>query len=283
MTDFRDEVSVARRRELLAAALELADLCAETTASIVASGFEISSKADASLVTTADMETERAFRKRIRERFPAMAVLGEELGEELGASDESSDFCWVIDPIDGTAEFASHLPVYGCIIGLHYKELPLLGVIDHRALGLRAHGAHELGAFVNGERLHLEDWAPEAVGPGARIGLPSLASFLRPGDSSAVFRAIVDEFPNFRAYHTCYAHTLAAMGGLDAAMEWDTPLWDLAATQILVEEAGGAYRTVRVVRPAGRGKLYSAVFGRPAVVERLVGIIEATLESTEQP
>ena len=273
MTDLRDEVSVSRRRELLAAALELADLCAETTASIVASGFEISSKADASLVTTADVETERAFRTRLEERFPDMDVLGEELGQ----TDQSRDYCWVIDPIDGTAEFARHLPVYGCIIGLHYKELPLLGVIDHQAMGLRCHGAYELGAFANGQRLHLEDCAAGEAGPGARIGLPSLASFLRPEDCSAVFRAVVDAFPNFRAYHTCYAHTLAAMGGLDAAMEWDTPLWDLAATQILVEEAGGAYRTLRVIRPPGRGSLYSAVFGRPAVVERLTGIIDSAL------
>jgi fructose-1,6-bisphosphatase/inositol monophosphatase family enzyme len=273
-TDPRDEVSVSRRRELLAAALELADLCAETTASIVATGFEVSKKADASLVTTADVETERSFRKRVREWFPEMGVLGEELGD----SDRSKDFRWVIDPIDGTAEFARHLPVYGCIIGLHYKEQPLLGVIDHQAMGIRCHGAYGLGAFANEERLHIDDCAPGEAGAEARIGLPSLASFLRPLDSSPVFRAVVDAYPNFRAYHTCYAHTLVAMGGLDAAMEWDTPLWDLAATQILIEEAGGRYQTVKKLELPGKGHFYSAVFGKPALVDRLVGIIADALE-----
>lgn len=273
MSDLREEVSVERRRELLAAALELADMCAETTASIVASGFDISKKADASLVTTADVETERTFRERVQEQFPDMGVLGEELGE----SNQGADFRWIIDPIDGTAEFVRHLPVYGCIIGLHYKELPLLGVIDHQAMGIRCHGTYGLGAFANAERLHIQDSAPGEEGAGARVGLPSLSGFLRPTDASSVFRAIVEAYPSFRAYHTCYAHTLAATGGLDAAMEWDTPLWDLAATQILIEEAGGSFRWVKKTHIPGQGHFYSAVFGKPAVVERMAKIIEDAL------
>ncbi len=275
MTDLREEVSVERRRELLDAALELADLCAETTASIVDSGFEVSKKADGSLVTTADVETERAFRKCVEERFPDMGVLGEELGD----SNQSADFRWVIDPIDGTAEFARHLPLYGCIIGLHYKEQPLLGVIDHQAMDIRCYATYGMGAFANGERLAIDDCGPGEDGAAARIGLPSLANFLRPTDSTPVFRAIVDAYPSFRAYHTCYAHTLVAMGGLDAAMEWDTPLWDLAATQILIEEAGGSYQWVKDIEVPGQGRFYSAVFGKPALVDRLAGIIEHTLGS----
>ena len=274
MTDVRDEVSMDRRQELLDAALELADLCAATTASIVDSGFDISKKADDSLVTTADVETERAFRARVQERFPDMAVLGEELGE----SGQSADFRWIIDPIDGTAEFARHLPVYGCIIGLYYKEQPLIGVIDHQAMGIRCHAAFGLGAFANAQRLSIEDCKPGEEGAGARIGLPSLAGFQRPTDATPVFTAIVDAYPNFRVYHTCYAHTLVATGGLDAAMEWGTPLWDLAATQILIEEAGGRYHWLEDTEVPGQGRFFTAVFGKAAVVDRLVGVIEGALK-----
>lgn len=269
MSDIREEISAERRRELLDAALELANLCAATTASIVASGFDVSEKADASLVTTADVETERAFRGRIMARFPDMGILGEELGE----SNQGADFRWVIDPIDGTAEFARHVPLYGCIIGLHYKGQPLLGVIDHRAMDVRAHAAYGLGAFANGASLVIDDCAPGEAGAAARIGLPSMASFLSPTDSRSVFEAIVGEYPNFRAYHTCYAHTLVATGGLDAAMEWATPLWDLAATQILVEEAGGRYIEVDRIHVPGKGQFHSAVYGKPTVVERLAEIV----------
>ncbi len=273
MTDIREEIPAGTRRELLSAALELADLCSETTASIIESGFEVSKKADASLVTTADVETERAFRQRVQERFPDMGVLGEELGEV----NKDADYRWVIDPIDGTAEFARQVPLYGCIIGLQYKQQPLLGVIDHRAMGLRCHGAYGLGAFANGERLHIDDSTNGEFGAVARIGLPSRASFLSPSDASPVFEAIVAAYPNFRAYHTCYSHSLTAMGGLDAAMEWQTPFWDVAATQILIEEAGGRYRCVKTSHIPGKGHYYSAVFGKPAVVERMSKIIENAL------
>ena len=154
-----------------------------------------------------------------------------------GDSDPDSDYRWIIDPIDGTAEFARHVPLYGCIIGLHYRQRPLVGVIDHRAMHLRCHGAYGLGAFANGERVRIDDWPSGRAVGGARVGMPSRASFLKPTEAGRVFSAIVDAYPNFRAYHTCYAHTLAVIGGLDAAMEWDTPLWDLGATQILIEEA----------------------------------------------
>ena len=160
MIDPREEVSADQRRELLDAALELADLCAETTASIVDSGFDVSKKADDSLVTTADVETERAFRKSVQERFPDMGVLGEELGD----SDQSTDFRWIIDQIDGTEEFARR-----CIIGLHYKEQPILGVIDHQAMRIRCHAAFGLGAFANEERLAIDDCGPGEEGAGARI------------------------------------------------------------------------------------------------------------------
>lgn len=271
MTDSRNEIPAERRDELLGAALELADLCARTTADIVSAGFDVSRKADTSLVTTADVETERAFRERVGERFPDMGVLGEEMGE----SNPGADFRWVIDPIDGTAEFAHNLPVYGCIIGLFYKGEPLLGVIDHQALGVRTHAAFGLGAFTNGERLALADIDPEAAPADARLGLPSLSSFLRPVDAKAVFEGIVDTYPNFRAYHTCYAHTLVANGGLDASMEWGTPLWDLAATRIIVEEAGGRYVAMNTFDMPGDRIYHSAVFGRPTLVDRVARIIRA--------
>lgn len=270
MTDPRDDIPIDARRELLEAALELADLCAETTASIVGAGFDVSTKADSSLVTTADVETERVFREHIEDRFPDMGVLGEEHGE----SRTDSDFLWVIDPIDGTAEFARHVPLYGCILALHYKDRPLIGVIDHPAMSVRCHGAHGLGAFANGERIRIEDCTAEEAGAGARIGLPSRASFLKPTDSGVLFDAIVAAYPNFRAYHTCYAHTLAFMSGLDAAMEWLTPFWDVAATQILIEEAGGRFRWVKEIEIPGEGRYFSAVFGKPAVVDGLATIVE---------
>ena len=275
MSDPREEVSVNERRELLEAAFELADLCAATTASIIETGFDVTTKSDESIVTTGDMETERAFRDRVRERYPEMDVFG----EEFGRGSKGSDYCWIIDPIDGTAEFARHVPLYGCIIGLFYKGRPLLGVIDHQAMDLRCHGVYGLGAFCNDQRLRIRDCSQLEAGAGARVSLPSRAGFLKPTNCVHVFNAIVDAYPNFRTYHTCYAHLLTATQSFDAAIEWDTPLWDLAATQVVIEEAGGRYHPVRELELPGQGRYYAAVFGKPAVVERLVAIIEEHLRA----
>jgi len=65
---------------------------------------------------------------------------------------------------------------------------------------------------------------------------------------------------------------------LDASMEWATPLWDLAATQIIIEEAGGRYRCLQERELPGNRRVYSAVFGKPAIVERLAGIVGKALE-----
>ena len=273
MSDVRDEISEASRAELLQAALELADVCRGTIATMVGSGFEVSTKADDSLVTTADVETERVFREQVRTRFPDMGVTGEELGQ----SDPQADFQWIIDPIDGTAEFARQVPLYGSIIALHYKARPLVGVIDHPALALRCHAAHGLGAFANGKRLSIADCTPAEAGPGVRLGLPSRASFNRPFDDGPIYHALIEAQPNFRVYHTCYSHTLTAMSALDAAMEWDTPAWDLAATRILVEEAGGRYECLQERNSPDGERIYSAVFGKPTLVDNLATLIKGHL------
>lgn len=274
--DVRDAVSVATRRELLAAALELAEVCGEVVDSFASGGFEVGTKPDGSVVTTADVETEKAFRASVDARFPDMGVLG----EELGPVRPEADFQWVIDPIDGTSEFARHLPVFGTTFGLFYQGEPLLGVIEHRRLGLRFHAAYGLGAFANDRTLVIDALDASLPRGAARLGLPSRASFAKREDEGELYHALIEAFPNFRVYHTCYVHACAASGGLDAALEWEVPMWDLAATRVLVEEAGGAYRCVRERSEQGPGRTYCVVFGRPGAVAEIEALLRPYLEGT---
>jgi len=269
-SDIRDAVPLSTRRELLAAALELAGACREVVDAVVSAGFEVSTKADASVVTTADVAAEKAFRELVDARFPDMGVLG----EELGHTRPEAEFQWIIDPIDGTSEFARHLPVFGTMIGLFLKGEPLLGLIDHPGLGLRFHAGHGLGAFANDRRLRLQPFDTALPRSAARLGLPSRASFAKQRDEGALYHALIDAFPNFRVYHTCYTHACAASGGLDVALEWEVPLWDLGATRILVEEAGGAFRCVREHAEPGAVRRYCAVFGQPALVSEIEALMK---------
>lgn len=267
MSDPRTQISREERRALLELTLDLVDACADSIRGYVEAGFEVSVKHDGSLVTDADVAAEETFRERLLALRPDAGILG----EELGIANADAPYRWIIDPIDGTAEFARHMPLYGCIVGLHYRGEPLVGVLDHPALGLRVHAVHGEGAFSAGRPLSVH--AHAGLGAGARLGLPSRASFLKDVDNHDVHQALIEAYPNHRVYHTCYAHTLVAIGALDAAMEWDTPAWDLAATRVIVEEAGGRYVTLRERERPGVGRVYSAVFGRSDMVESLTNLV----------
>jgi len=253
---------------LLDAALSFSDLCRDVIKNVVASGVEVNFKADRSLVTNADLAAERAFRQRLEENFPEMGVLGEEFGQTR----PESAYQWVIDPVDGTADFAHGLPIWGSIIGLFYHGKPVVGVIDHPDLNLRLHAAFGLGAYRNGERLSLTDFESARDHSEARIGIPSRSNFLKRSADGAAFDALATAYPDFRVFRSCLTHAYAATGQLDAALEWDVNLWDLAATQIIIEEAGGRYACIRERAHPGTGMLYCAVFGRPALVDRITAM-----------
>lgn len=269
--DPRARIDWAERRRLLDAALRYADRCREVVSQTVRHGVEIDAKPDLSLVTNADLAAERAFRERVAADYPDMGIIG----EEFGASRPQAAYQWVIDPVDGTADFARGLPTWGSIIGLFFEGAPIVGVIDHPGLDLRVHAAHGLGAYCNNERMNLEETASTGGALSGSIGLPSRSSFTRCSNDGRIFDALARAHPDFRVLRTCLSHTYAATGQLDAAVEWDANLWDLAATRVIVEEAGGRYVCVRERMQPETGMLYCAVFGRPALADRIAAMVAA--------
>jgi fructose-1,6-bisphosphatase/inositol monophosphatase family enzyme len=256
---------------LLDAALQYADLCREAISQTRREGVEIDAKPDLSIVTNADLAAERAFRERVEKDFPEMGIIG----EEFGATRPQAAYQWVIDPVDGTADFALGLPTWGSIIGLFFEGAPVLGVIDHPDLGMRVHAAHGFGAHCNNERIALQESTLSRSALSGRVGMPSRSSFTRCHEDGHIFDILARTHPDFRVSRTCLTHAYAATGQLDAAVEWDANLWDLAATSIIIEEAGGRYVCIRERQQVGTGTLYCAVFGRPALVDRIASMLAA--------
>lgn len=275
--DPREHLTAEERQHWLSVAVRLADVCADAISN-TAGQFEVEAKADASLVTSADIAAEEAFREVIAAEFPSHGVLG----EEKGLTNPDGDFRWIVDPIDGTAEFARGMPTYGTIIGLWLAGRPLLGVIDHQGLGWRLAGGYGLGLNRNGIPVGCEDQTVggETVGE-VRIGLPSRAGFTRRGDQGHVFDAVNRAYPECRTFHTCFSHSCALVGALDAAVEWAVPIWDLGALEALCEAAGAAYHCVqRAPHPLDPAlELYSVVFGRPAIADELAAVVARSLDS----
>ncbi|MDX1513614.1 MAG: inositol monophosphatase family protein [Gammaproteobacteria bacterium] len=269
--DPRASLNAKELQRLLDAALSLSDLCREVIADAVSEGVDVNAKIDRSLVTNADLAAERAFRERLGQRFPDMGVQG----EEFGGTNPDSPWQWVIDPVDGTSDFARGIPIWGSIIGLFFHGEPVVGVIDHPPLGLRLHAAFGQGAYRGSERLSLSDYDSGRNDSDACVGLPSRSNFIRRNDDGAAFDALAAHFPDFRVFRSCLTHAYAATGQLDVALEWDVNLWDVAATRIIVEEAGGRYILLRKRAHSEAGMLYCAVFGRPALADRIAAMLSA--------
>jgi len=267
--DPRSRIDPAEIRRLYQHALGLADEARKVLQAAWATGFEVMRKNDGSFVTSADFKTEEKLRTNIQKQLPAHGILGEEYTPvQPGAA-----FQWILDPIDGTEDFVQRVPTYGSIIALHFHGSPLIGVIDHPVLNLRVSAAWGLGTFQNGERVRLTDLDPSLIDGNERVVLSARANFMRYIDHGNFFDAITRQHPNHRIYRSCFAHTCAITGAADAMVDYGNRIWDLAASQILVEEAGGKYVMIQDVDVPRVGRVLGGVFGKPTLVDRLVRLL----------
>jgi len=274
-TDLRAGIPAHDLERFRAHLLTLADEARRIIRSACDQGFEVKHKPDGSYVTSTDVQVEERLRALIGKRLPDHGILG----EELPAHAPGAEFQWILDPVDGTEDFVQRIPTFGTIVGLHFRGEPVVGVIDMPMLDARVHAAFGLGAFHNRERLRLADLGADVPPAQVRLMLSARANFVRYRDRDGpAFDALTRTYPNHRIYRTCYAHACAATGQADATVDYGNHIWDLAATRLLVEEAGGAYRTLQDFHtPTGR--VFSAVFGRPALVAKLASLLGESPEA----
>jgi len=216
----------------LAFAQGLADRAADISLGLFRGTFEISTKADRTPVTEADLAIEAMVRDEIARAFPNDAVLGEEQGGALGRAERT----WIVDPIDGTKNFADGVPIWATLIGLHVGDRFELGVASASALGERYWAVRGAGAHCNGEPIHVRDTVADLQD--AFVCLTELDEFL---DSPLKdpFLELTRRSRRTRAFGDFWGHCLVARGAADAMVEPELAIWDFAALVPIVEEAGG--------------------------------------------
>ncbi len=231
----------------LALALELADVADRITLERYRSeDLAVETKPDATPVTEADRAVERALRDRLAVARPSDAVLGEEFG---GDPDAVAGRRWIIDPIDGTKSYLRGMFTWATLIALQRDGEPALGVVSAPAGGRRWWAARGAGAFVDGRPIRvsrvgeladaqlcwsgIEDW--DAVGR-----LEALVTLAR-----GCWRS--------RGIGDAWQYMLVAEGAAEIALDPEVSLWDLAAVQAIVEEAGGRFTDLTGVRRADGG------------------------------
>jgi histidinol-phosphatase len=227
----------------LALALTLADIADRITLSRAgAADLRVDRKPDRTPVTDADLAVEDAIRTVLRTQRPQDAVLGEERGGTCPAASTGTNRRWLLDPIDGTKNFLRGVPVWATLIALVEHGNPVVGVISAPALRRRWWAAAGAGA-------HTQD-VHGTVRPITVSGVHDLAdayvSTTHLGTwaehrSRESYLSLVDATWENRAFGDFWHHCLVAEGALDLAAEPIVSPWDLAAVQVLVEQAGGRF------------------------------------------
>ncbi|ALR12675.1 histidinol-phosphatase [Mycobacteroides saopaulense] len=229
-------VSLREDRRL---ALELADAADEiTTSRFGALDLRVDTKPDLTPVTDADTSVESVLRSLLHRSRPADSVLGEEYGGEATFTGRQ----WVIDPIDGTKNFARGVPVWATLIALLEDGVPVVGVISAPALSRRWWAAAGLGAH---SRVGSGEDRPIHVSGVDRLGASSLSFSSISGWADRGIRDrfldLTDTVWRVRGFGDFFSYCLLAEGAVDIAAEPEVSLWDLAPLDILVREAGGRF------------------------------------------
>lgn len=218
-------------------ALRLADAAdAQSLPRFDVSDLKISTKDDRTHVTDADLATERAIREVLAVERPDDGIFGEEFGVE-----GSTHRQWIIDPIDGTANFMRGVPLWGTMIALAIDGVPQVGVVSMPALGRRWWASIGSGAWTatNAAPRRLETSAVASLDDAA-VSFQSITQWTDAGHQDALLR-VADRVWRDRAYGDVYAYMLLAEGRLEMVAEFDVKEYDIAAAVPIVREAGGVF------------------------------------------
>lgn len=217
----------------LTQARDAAAAAADVIARYYRRGVKVEAKADATPVTIADREAELEIKRVIKAKFPEHGYYGEEHGIERG----DHAFLWLIDPIDGTKSFVRDQPFFSTQIALMHRGELVLGVSSASAFGETAWARHGGGAFLNGERIGVSLCAGIDAATISYGNLKTLAG----SERWLRMASLVRHANRTRGYGDFYHYHLLARGSLDAVIESDVNILDIAALTVIVREAGGVF------------------------------------------
>jgi len=206
-----------------------------------AQDLDVQLKPDRTQVTDGDTRVERMIRDHLASARPDDAILGEEFG---GGDPHVPGRQWIVDPIDGTANFVRGVPIWGCLIALVIDGVPQVGVVSAPALERRWWAATGHGAWsqVHGQaarsiRVSAVDDLADAT-----LSYNSLKSWDDAGRADQLL-ALSRTVGRTRAFGDLWSYMLLAEGSIDIAGEFDMKPWDIAALVPIIREAGGIATT----------------------------------------
>jgi histidinol-phosphatase len=240
--------------------LRLAHAAADAAGAAASSRFQATdlqaeSKPDLTPVSDADRAAETAIRSLLERERPDDDVLG----EEYGATGDGAGRRWVLDPIDGTKNFVRGVPVWATLVALQVDGETVAGVVSAPALGRRWWATSGGGAWTGASVRQARPCRVSAVTDLsdaylAYSAVPDWAAV----DRESAFLGLLRRVYQSRGYGDFFSHMLVAEGVVDAAAEPEVSLWDLAALQVVVTEAGGRFTDLSGLERADGGSVVTS-------------------------
>lgn len=244
----------------LSVALRAASVAGEISKNYYHGKFSVDTKRDMTPVTQADVECEQAIRDIILDAFPDHGFFG----EETGKTQANAENLWLVDPIDGTKAFVRQYPFFSTQIALMRRGDIVLGVSAGTMFGELAWAESGCGAWLNDKRLHvsaIDDPGRAAISTG---NLKSLAA----SDGWSALGEFVAVSDRIRGYGDFYHYHLLAAGKIEAVIESDVNILDIAALSVIIREAGGTFTDLNGMPPGLETR--SVLAANPALHSKLL-------------
>ncbi|OGK10124.1 hypothetical protein A2767_05135 [Candidatus Roizmanbacteria bacterium RIFCSPHIGHO2_01_FULL_35_10] len=187
------------------------------------------------VLTETDLTIGKLLVDKVKKEYPQHNIID----EETGVVDSNSDYTWIIDPIDGTSNFAASVPTYGIMIGLLENDAPILGGIAIPNFNEIYYGEKGKGTFCNGKKIHVTE---------EKNLLSVLVSYGIDGQQenpeatrkeSEILEEIILNSRNLRSSNSCFDVGMVAKGNYGAYLNQNQKIWDNVPEQIIIEQAGG--------------------------------------------
>lgn len=223
-------------QELLKIALKTAELAQENILKYFQTDVGVEWKADNTPVTIADKGTEELARKFWAKETPGFGVIGEEFGIES----PDAEYQWVIDPIDGTKAFVHGVPLFGTLIALYKKNVPVCSLIRIPAMNTAVWAVNGGGAFLDGRPVHCS----KVSSISESLVLSGTANTMETAGYGDQFAKLRRSAKLHRGWGDCYGYYLVAAGRAEVMLDPVVSLWDIAPFPLLMKEAGGKFSTI---------------------------------------
>jgi histidinol-phosphatase len=220
------------------AELQAAIDAAQAAATVILSHYQrqlhITTKADQSPVTEADVHAEEVIHEVLRARFPGFGFYG----EETGRHNLDAESVWLVDPIDGTKSFVRECPFFSTQIALMRAGELVLGVSSAPAYAELAWAERGQGAYMNGKAIRVSATAelPQTI-----VSTGNLKTLTRSAVGWRRLGDLIGGISRIRGYGDFVHYHLLARGSLDVVIESDVNILDIAALTVIVREAGGVF------------------------------------------